>query len=165
MNLYGFDFLFDNSFTRDGTDLKTLNYSGQREAIKTFVSSCHNHPTADVIYSGVREKYPKISLSTVYRNLALLSDMGELLRFSCGDGKEHYDHNTHPHLHFICKECGSITDAELPKDIEPDRFSASSYIAKQLNVSVESEWTYVYGLCEKCASVKKSTVKPPDSAE
>lgn len=132
--------------------MKTLNYSGQREAIKSFLRSRHDHPTADVIYDGVRKIYPRISVSTVYRNLALLSDKGEIFRFSSGDGKEHYDYITEPHLHFICKKCGAITDVELPDDKRLNQFCASSYVAKQLNVSVASEWTYVYGTCARCAS-------------
>lgn len=132
--------------------MKTLNYSAQREAIKAFVNSRHDHPTADVIYNGVRETYPKISLGTVYRNLALLSDMGEITRFSSGDGKEHYDYNTRPHLHFICKNCGAITDVELPEDVRQGCFDVSSYVSELLCASVENEWTYVYGKCKECSS-------------
>ena len=47
-----------------------LKYSKQREAIKTFLMSRKDHPTADQIYTAVREDHPNISLGTVYRNLA-----------------------------------------------------------------------------------------------
>lgn len=139
--------------------MKTLNYSGQREAIKTFLRFRHDHPTAEMIYAGVREIYPKISISTVYRNLALLSETGELFRFSVGDGKEHYDYHTEPHLHFICKKCGSITDVELPDREQQNSFSVSSYVAKQLNASVETEWTYVYGTCAECTSSENAAAE------
>ena len=53
-----------------------LKYSRQREAIKEFLMTRTDHPTADVVYMNVRQEFPNISLGTVYRNLTLLSDMG-----------------------------------------------------------------------------------------
>ncbi len=55
-----------------------LKYSRQREAIKNFLMTRHDHPTADVVYSNVRTEFPNISLGTVYRNLTLLADLGEI---------------------------------------------------------------------------------------
>ena len=68
-----------------------LKYSRQRESIINCLKGRKDHPTADMIYASVREEYPKISLGTVYRNLSLLVDQGEILRFSCGEGQDHYD--------------------------------------------------------------------------
>ena len=71
-----------------------LKYSRQRESIINCLKGRKDHPTADMIYASVREEYPKISLGTVYRNLSLLVDQGEILRFSCGEGQDHYDADT-----------------------------------------------------------------------
>ena len=57
-----------------------LKYSRQRQVIKDFLMSRKDHPTADVVYMNVRQEYPNISLGTVYRNLTLLADMGEIQR-------------------------------------------------------------------------------------
>ena len=43
-----------------------------------FLLSRYDHPTADTVYLHVKEEFPNISLGTVYRNLALLTDLGEL---------------------------------------------------------------------------------------
>ena len=56
--------------------MATLKYSRQREAIKTFLASRTDHPTADTVYTCLRETYPNISLGTVYRNLSLLEQLG-----------------------------------------------------------------------------------------
>ena len=79
-----------------------LKYSRQRESIINCLKGRKDHPTADMIYASVREEYPKISLGTVYRNLSLLVDQGEILRFSCGEGQDHYDADTSQHYHFVC---------------------------------------------------------------
>ena len=80
-----------------------LKYSRQRESIINCLKGRKDHPTADMIYASVREEYPKISLGTVYRNLSLLVDQGEILRFSCGEGQDHYDADTSQHYRCACE--------------------------------------------------------------
>ena len=60
--------------------MKTLKYSRQRESIKANLMSRHDHPTADALYASIREEFPNISLGTVYRNLNLLVETGEILK-------------------------------------------------------------------------------------
>lgn len=56
--------------------MANLKRSKQRECIKAFLATRTDHPTADTIYMNIRQEFPNISLGTVYRNLALLSDLG-----------------------------------------------------------------------------------------
>ena len=88
-------------------------FSKQREAIKEFLMTRKDHPTADVIYRNVRSQNPNISLGTVYRNLTLLAGEGEINRLNVGDGIDHFDADTSPHYHFVCMECGSVIDLEM----------------------------------------------------
>ena len=90
--------------------MKTLKYSRQRESIKTCLMNRTDHPTADALYLSIREEFPNISLGTVYRNLNLLVELGEIISFTCGDGSVHFDYTTSPHYHFVCKSCGHIID-------------------------------------------------------
>ncbi|HIT62857.1 MAG TPA: transcriptional repressor [Candidatus Ventrimonas merdavium] len=94
--------------------MKTLKYSRQRESIKACLVSRHDHPTADAIYTCIREEFPNISLGTVYRNLNLLVDLGEIRKLTFGDGKDHFDADVHPHCHFVCRCCGAIQDLPMP---------------------------------------------------
>ena len=55
--------------------MKTLKYSRQRESIKTCLMNRKDHPTADALYTSIREEFPNISLGTVYRNLNLLVEL------------------------------------------------------------------------------------------
>ena len=90
-----------------------LKRSRQREMIKSFLMGRKDHPTADVIYSNLKQQDPNLSLGTVYRNLTLLSDMGEILRLRVGDGVDHFDADTSEHYHFVCTECGSVIDLDM----------------------------------------------------
>ena len=82
--------------------IMALKRSRQREMIKSFLMGRKDHPTADVIYSNLKQQDPNLSLGTVYRNLTLLSDMGEILRLRVGDGVDHFDADTPEHYHFVC---------------------------------------------------------------
>ena len=54
----------------------TMKYSRQRAAILSFLQSRKDHPTAETVYSSVKEAFPNISLGTVYRNHNPLAEAG-----------------------------------------------------------------------------------------
>ena len=93
--------------------MKTLKYSRQRESIKACLMSRKDHPTADALYTSIREQFPNISLGTVYRNLNLLVELGEIRKLSCGDGTDHFDYDTSPHYHYVCRQCGRVMDIPM----------------------------------------------------
>ncbi len=119
------------------------NYSRQRETILQVLRSTDTHPTANWIYTQVREQIPNISLGTVYRNLSALTASGDILSIDVGDGFEHYDGNTTPHAHFHCKTCGSIADAALPTDY-------LSALGENYGFCTETSVYVAYGICKKC---------------
>ncbi|MDD2972354.1 MAG: transcriptional repressor [Lachnospiraceae bacterium] len=126
-----------------------LKRSKQREAIKSFLMTRKDHPTADVVYSHVREEFPNISLGTVYRNLTLLSDIGEILRIRVGDGVDHFDATVTPHYHFICSECGGVIDLDL------DSLNQINEIANaNFDGYIQGHVTYFYGTCPECTKAK-----------
>ena len=91
----------------------TLRHSKQRDVIMQFLSTRKDHRAADVVYMNVRKEFPNISLGTVYRNLTLLAELGEIQRLRLGDGMDHFYADTSPHYHFVCSECGSVIDLEM----------------------------------------------------
>ena len=80
--------------------------SKQRDAIIAFLMTRKDHPTADTIYMNIKKEFPNISLGTVYRNLALLSERGDILKLSYDNGADRYDASVEPHYHFICPLTG-----------------------------------------------------------
>lgn len=122
-----------------------LKYSRQREAIKDFLMATKEHPTADTVYMTVRKEFPNISLGTVYRNLSLLADTGEIARLRLGDGTDHFDGCTDPHYHFICTDCGNVSDLDI------DSLDAMNEIAgKKFDGLIDGHVTYFYGKCGSC---------------
>jgi len=73
-----------------------MKYSRQRELIFETVIQNPVHPTADDIYSLVRTKLPNVSLGTVYRNLNLLSEQGDLYRIQLPNVSDRFDARIDP---------------------------------------------------------------------
>lgn len=82
----------------------------QRAIILETLRGVDTHPTADEIYGMVRKKMPRISLGTVYRNLELLTNAGEIIRLDRAGSLKHFDGNPVPHQHVRCRQCGRIGD-------------------------------------------------------
>lgn len=128
------------------TVTKTLNKSRQRDAIVSYLMSRHDHPTAEQIYTAIKNDFPNISLGTVYRNLTLLIELGKIRKISCGDSSVHYDGNTAPHNHFICTECNCVSDLQM-ENLDFINVLAGSHFKG----SIEGYNIYFYGKCEKCS--------------
>ena len=127
--------------------MANLKHSKQREAIKEYLASTTSHPTADTVYTHVKEEFPNISLGTVYRNLNLLADIGEAVKITTPDGGDRFDARTCPHYHFYCKSCGQIFDMDFDHMEEINRLAAENFAG-----SIESHTTLFYGICEECST-------------
>lgn len=125
--------------------MPAIKYSRQREAIKQFLMTRRDHPNADMVYANLREVYPNISLGTVYRNLSLLSNLGEITKLTGLDGTDRYDGNTTPHNHFICRNCHHVMDLEM-EDTDYIKKEAAS----KFDGAIEDYSVNFYGLCGTC---------------
>ena len=67
--------------------IANLKHSKQRDAILEFLMTRKDHPTADTVYQNVREQFPNISLGTVYRNLTLLAEIGQIQKIAIGNAQ------------------------------------------------------------------------------
>ncbi len=127
----------------------SLKRSKQRDMIKAFLMGRKDHPTADVVYMNVRKENPNISLGTVYRNLTLLSELGEINRLRLGDGVDHFDADTSPHYHFVCEKCGSIIDLEMESLAKITEIAGAGFDGK-----IAGHVTYFYGTCGNCVNTQ-----------
>ena len=137
--------------------MATLKYSRQRESIKEFLRSRTDHPTADVVYENMKLIYPNISLGTVYRNLSLLADLGEIKKLSSFAGADHFDGRTERHCHFMCTRCERIIDLENAKIHHIMELAGENFGGKITDYSAR-----FFGLCEDCL---KETVNESDTSE
>ena len=137
-----------------------LKHSRQRESIKQFLMTRTDHPTAETIYENLRKEYPKISLGTVYRNLSLLTEIGEIQTISTGVGPDRFDGNVEPHYHFICKRCGRVIDLKM-QGLEHINLLAQH----EFSGNIEGHTVFFYGKCEECYCPAEATHVVSECAE
>jgi len=126
-----------------------MNYSRQRAEVLDQIREHEDHPTADVIFAELRQKDPSISLATVYRNLKLLSDLGEIRKLSFVSGADRFDPTVKPHYHFVCEKCGKVYDIPM-KVAEALDSEAEMYIPG----AITGHDLVFRGICDECGALE-----------
>ena len=101
------------------------------------------------MYDAVREKHPSISRATVYRNLNVLTEQGEVLHIPVAGGADRYDFRCDCHYHAICRECGVVYDVEMPSE------GLLSSVRDTHGFLIEGFDIIFTGLCPDCANTKE----------
>ena len=127
------------------------NYSKQREKILEVIKENKMHPTAEKIYQLVIQKNPKISKSTVYRNINILVEQGIIQKITMSVGPDRYDYIHQMHYHAICENCGQVFDFQYPFPVK----GIENHIQKQNKQQIEITSITMYGICEVCKLKKK----------
>ncbi len=119
--------------------------TNQRRIILEELRKVNTHPTVDELYTIVKARMPHISLGTVYRNLDLLADMGEVLRIDSAGNMRRFDGRVEPHRHVRCQACGRVADVFTDGKDEPVIGSLRVPGFRITTVRVEYD-----GICEEC---------------
>jgi Fur family ferric uptake transcriptional regulator len=131
---------------------KNLRTTQQRTIILEEVRSSKRHPSADELYSRVKKRLPRISLGTVYRNLEILTQLGEIQELKLSGSLKRYDWNPNKHYHIRCINCDRVDDAPIAplNQIEDDLYETTVYEIIGHNL----EFT---GLCPDCTRKDRQT--------
>ena len=118
----------------------------KRNAILDYLRQTDSHPSAEMVYNHLKPEYPDLSLGTVYRNLAMFKDKGEIMSLGTVNGVERFDGNTAPHVHFICNGCEAVAD--LPKIAVPETLNRE--VSAQTGGQIEMCQLTFVGQCKNC---------------
>ncbi len=127
----------------------------QRLAILKILSESHQHPDVESIFQQVKDNFPTTSMATVYKTIAVLKEVGEVLEIGFGDGSNHYDGTKpFPHPHLICTRCRKIIDPDLEtlRDVTEE-------LAKDTGFRIVSHRLDFFGICPECQK-KNMATKP-----
>ena len=114
----------------------------QRRIIYDIVARSREHPTAAQVYLAAREKLPSIAVGTVYRNLGLMVEAGEIRHIAMPDGADRYDGTLAPHEHILCERSGRTVDVALG--------DLTSLIETCSGCKVTSYKLNIKGVCAEC---------------
>lgn len=132
----------------------------QKQAILDVLSAHPQMLTAEEVYGRVRERYPNVSLGTVYRNLQNFSRQGCVRRTLLADGKARFEMaGAVHHHHLICLACGLA--AEVPWcPVGPE---VAAFMLAQDFEPVNHQFE-IYGYCQRCRAGKPA-MKAEDGAQ
>ncbi|HLC29595.1 MAG TPA: Fur family transcriptional regulator [Dehalococcoidia bacterium] len=119
----------------------------QREIILQALETLSGHVTADAIYGQIRERYPQVNISTVYRTLELIEVAGlaSHTHFDDGVAKWHLDQER-SHQHLACRHCGR--EFELDQDVvEP----LARELQARYGFQADLPHFAIVGMCRDCA--------------
>ena len=117
----------------------------QREVVLHAVEQL-GHATADDIQRRLAEEAPTLNLSTIYRSLALLEELGVIQHVDLADRTTVYHSKAIPaHVHLACSQCGQVIDAQ------PDDFGALALtLIRTYGFDADLERLVVHGTCRDC---------------
>lgn len=123
-----------------------LRMTRQRAVILEEMRRLRIHMSADEIYDVVRRRLPRISLGTVYRNLEVLSELGQIQKLELGGTIKRFDWNPNKHYHIRCLQCGRVDDAPLAPltRIEDELYESTVY-------EIVGHRLEFIGLCPRCS--------------
>ena len=131
-------------------NLRERNYriTPQRFAILKILTFSNGHPSAECIFDQIKKEFPTTSLATVYKTIATLKEMGEVLELGFAGGSNRYDGNKpYPHTHLICVKCRDIIDPEVEGlEILPRQ------VAQRAGFQLVGHRFDIYGVCPRCQS-------------
>jgi Fur family ferric uptake transcriptional regulator len=124
---------------------KGLRLTPQRELVLAAVREL-GHATPEEVAEKVRMTHPGINLSTVYRNLETLENVGFVLHTHLGHGGATYHAAEElTHLHLVCGVCGSVGDAPID--------AAANFVntlADDYGFKTDVSHFAIYGTCATC---------------
>jgi Fe2+ or Zn2+ uptake regulation protein len=129
--------------------MKRVRTSRHRSIILNELKKFNSHPSAEEVYKTVKKIIPKISISTVYRNLDVLTQQGAVKKLVSLSNEMRFDGNIEHHHHIICSRCGKIDD--LHKFNIPD---FCLQIEKLSGYRVTGFDLDFYGICSSCLKVE-----------
>jgi Fur family ferric uptake transcriptional regulator len=128
--------------------LSELGYrlTPQRLMVVQAVEAADSHISAEEIYLQIRAIYPHMNISTVYRTLELLGELGLVTETDMGDGRVRYHSiGKGHHHHLVCQKCGATIDVE-----ESTLSPLWDEIGQRYHFEVDMKHLALFGLCSKC---------------
>ena len=139
---------FEHRFNQMLEKLRGLDFriTPQRLAVIRILAASDEHPSAEQIFEKVRTMFPTTSLATVYKTIALLKGLDEVLELGFPDGSNRYDGNKpYPHPHIVCTRCGKIVDPEV---VSLDELK--NEIVNKTGFRIQHHRLDFFGVCQDC---------------
>lgn len=107
------------------------------------------HGTPDELLTAVREAAPGVTISTVYRVLDVLEEVGLVTHAHIGHGAPTYhavDADGEAHIHLVCERCGEVSSLKAE-----DAAEFVAHIRAHTGFLTDIGHMSLHGVCRECA--------------
>ncbi|MEU9666568.1 transcriptional repressor [Streptomyces bobili] len=136
------------------SDLRQRGYrlTPQRQLVLEAVDTLE-HATPDDILVEVRKTASGVNISTVYRTLELLEELGLVSHAHLGHGAPTYHlADRHHHIHLVCRDCTNVIEADISVAAE---FTAK--LRAEFGFRTDMKHFAIFGRCEDCSLKHSNT--------
>jgi Fe2+ or Zn2+ uptake regulation protein len=144
--------------TTSGGFKRTLNsagrrITGKRALLLEIIERQEGHLDAQELYELARQRDPRLSLSTVYRTLNLLRDLGLVDELHLGEEHHHYEiRRRTAHHHLICLGCGDVVEFSSPLVAQ-----LRDAVGRAHDFQIEEAQIDMMGYCPRCRAARSNT--------
>jgi Fur family ferric uptake transcriptional regulator len=127
---------------------KGVRWTPQRQLVLDALQRSEGHISAEEIHHQIIRQFPKVNLSTIYRTLEMLCEMGVMVEVvTRNDDRKRFELvGELPHHHLICRGCGVVMELE---EIVIQRLKAETL--ERYGFKLELNHFVGYGCCKPCA--------------
>lgn len=139
------------------TDLRQRGYrlTPQRQLVLEAVDALE-HATPDDILSEVRRTASGVNISTVYRTLELLEELGLVSHAHLGHGSPTYHlADRHHHIHLVCRDCTNVIEADVGVVAE-----FTEKLRGTFGFETDMKHFAIFGRCADCAAKAERSAEP-----
>lgn len=130
-----------------------LRSTSQRQSILEIIRRGQGHLDADEVYQRARKKQPRLSLSTVYRTLQTLKELGLVEEVHLDETHHHYEIKaSNEHHHLICLDCGKVVEFECPV-----RVQMKEEVGKEKGFEIVNTEVRMTGYCPECRKKREAS--------
>lgn len=118
----------------------------QRRLLLEIIRQAEGHLDADELFRWAKEREPRISFSTVYRNLQLFKQLGLVEERHFLEEHHHYEpKDFEEHHHLVCLGCGQVLEFQTPLIKR-----MKNKVAKKKGFEISRAEVFLEGYCPRC---------------
>ena len=122
-----------------------LRLTPQRQLVLQAVHEL-GHATPEQVHNAVREVAAGVNITTVYRTLELLEELGLVRHTHLSHGSPTYHPAGHDqHIHLVCRHCGAVSEMD-PMLMAP----LADELAREKGFTVDVGHVALFGTCAEC---------------
>ena len=121
-----------------------LRLTAQRQLVLEAVYQL-GHATPEQVHHAVREVAAGVNITTIYRTLELLEQLGLVTHTHLSHGSPTYHAaGGRQHVHLVCRSCGTVSE------VEPGLLAPLAEQLEERGFLVDIGHVALFGLCRNC---------------